>query len=69
MRYASGMRRAAALAALLLVGCTEAPTDETPSGTVRLFLAAMARSRSDPSALQEAYRLLSGSGASSSPGR
>lgn len=41
-----------------LVGCTEAPSDETPSGSVRLFLDSMARSERDPEALREAYALL-----------
>ncbi len=59
------MRRAAALAILpplvglvLVTGCSDVPTDETPRGTVRLFLSAMARTEEDPRALQEAYRLL-----------
>lgn len=62
------MHRTVAIVALLalalglpLAGCTEAPTDETPSGTVRLFLAALQRSERDPAALREAYRLLSAS--------
>ena len=34
-------RAAVALVLSLLAGCSSAPSDETPSGTVRLFLAAM----------------------------
>jgi len=46
------------LSLLLAAGCSDAPTDETPSGTVRLFLQAMERSERDPAALEDAYRLL-----------
>jgi len=42
----------------LAVGCSDPPTDETPSGTVRLFLEAMDRSSWDSSALEEAFSLL-----------
>ena len=48
-----------ALVALALGGCTKAPSDATPSGAVRLFLAALQRSERDPGALEDAYRLLS----------
>ena len=50
------------LPALLLVAaaaCSDAPTDETPSGALRLFLSAMDRSEWDEEALREAYDLLS----------
>ena len=46
------------LIALAAVGCTEAPSDDTPSGALRMFLDAMERSERDPEALQEAYALL-----------
>lgn len=55
------MRSRAALVWLLLVfavGCTDEPSDETPSGSLRLFLDAMERSQRDPSALRDAYRQL-----------
>ncbi|GAB5541681.1 MAG: hypothetical protein SangKO_014410 [Sandaracinaceae bacterium] len=39
-------------------GCTEAPSDDSPSGAVRLFLEAMARAEHDPAAVEEAYALL-----------
>src|SRR5688500_7094446 len=45
--------------ALASVGCEDVPTDETPRGALRLFLAAMERSERDPRALEEAYALLS----------
>jgi hypothetical protein len=41
------------------VACSSAPTDETPSGALRLFLAAMDRGALEPSARREAYQLLS----------
>jgi hypothetical protein len=47
------------LLALAAIACSDVPTDETPRGTVRLFLAAMARSEHDEEALREAYGLLS----------
>lgn len=53
--------RAVVLVSLLgpwVPACSDAPTDETPSGTVRLFLQAMERSDEDPAALEDAYRLL-----------
>lgn len=40
------------------LGCTEVPSDDTPSGAVRLFLEAMARAEHDPAAVEEAYALL-----------
>lgn len=40
-------------------GCTGAPHDDTPSGAVRLFVAAMERSTEDRRGLEDAYRLLS----------
>lgn len=62
MRYRGPMERAygvaLALAALVALGCTEEPSDETPAGAVRLFLDAMSRSDRDPAALREAYGLL-----------
>lgn len=51
-----------ALMALLVVAstaaCSPAPSDETPTGALRMFLRAMELSGSDPLALQEAYGLL-----------
>lgn len=56
------MRPALAIPILLLASsCSDVPTDETPRGAVRLFLSAMARTHDDPSALREAYSLLSAS--------
>jgi hypothetical protein len=59
------MRSRAALASFALLlsgglcsGCDDVPTDETPRGTVRLFLSAIERSRYDESALREAHDLL-----------
>lgn len=50
----------AACAALVAVaGCSSAPTDESPSGALTLFLEAMSRSEWDREALREAYGLLS----------
>jgi hypothetical protein len=46
---------------LILSGCSNAPTDETPRGALRLFLSAMERSEHDPEASREAYALLSAS--------
>ena len=46
------------LALFALAGCSDEPTDDTPTGAVRLFLQAMQRSADDPSALEDAYRLL-----------
>lgn len=46
------------LIALAAVGCTEAPSDDTPSGALRMFLDAMERSERDPEALRDAYALL-----------
>ncbi len=43
---------------LAATGCTEEASDETPAGTVRLFLDAMERSEREPAALREAYGLL-----------
>ncbi|MBX3273228.1 MAG: hypothetical protein KF729_23385 [Sandaracinaceae bacterium] len=45
----------------LASGCADVPTDETPSGAVRMFVAAMERSEAEPEALREAYALLSAS--------
>jgi hypothetical protein len=47
------------LLAVTSAGCSDASTDETPSGALRLFLAAMERTERDPAAAREAYRLLS----------
>lgn len=47
-----------ATAWLLLLGCSTAPTDTDPHGSVQLFLDAMERSRDDANALREAYGLL-----------
>jgi hypothetical protein len=44
--------------AMGVAACSDAPSDDTPRGTVRLFLQAMERSERDPSALEDAYRLL-----------
>ncbi len=44
--------------ALVAAGCSDASTDETPAGAVRLFLDAMDRSEREPDALREAYALL-----------
>lgn len=43
---------------LLGSGCADVPSDETPSGALRLFVAAMERSEGDPDALREAYALM-----------
>ncbi len=51
--------RVIVLALLLVLGCSSEPTDETPSGAVKLFLEAMTRSEWDESALRDAYALLS----------
>ena len=45
-------------AALSGGGCSNAPSDDDPVGALRLFLAAMDRSREDPTARQDAFRLL-----------
>lgn len=42
-----------------IAACGSAPSDETPSGALRLFLEAMARSDWDRDALRDAYELLS----------
>jgi hypothetical protein len=53
------MRHAALMFfAVLAIGCDDAPTDETPSGALELFLSAMERSEQDPEALREAFGLL-----------
>jgi hypothetical protein len=44
---------------VLVAGCGGAPTDDTPSGAVRLFVAAMERSVDDRRGLEQAYHLLS----------
>ena len=48
------------IVAVILAGlaCSSAPTDETPSGALRLWLAAMDRAGQEPSARREAYALL-----------
>ena len=51
-------RQLLCLVALLAIGCSEVPSDETPSGTVALFLDAMDRAERDESALRDAYVLL-----------
>jgi hypothetical protein len=53
------MRRAFPILLVLAAACSDVPTDETPRGTVQLFLAAMERSEHDEEALREAYVLLS----------
>lgn len=53
------MRPLLPVLALIIASCSSAPSDTTPSGTVRLFLDAMERSNGDPEALGEAYALLS----------
>ena len=58
-RSRKGRRVAIVFATALALGaCSDEPTDETPSGTVTLFLRAMERSAADPDALEDAYRLL-----------
>jgi len=52
------MRRLGMILLLLSVGCSDAPTDETPSGTMRLFIGAMDRAQQDEIALRDAYVLL-----------
>lgn len=47
------------LPTLVLAACSDVPTDETPRGTVQLFLAAMERSERNEEALRDAYVLLS----------
>ena len=42
----------------LLPGCGQEASDETPSGTLRVFLDSMERGAWDPSSLEEAYGLL-----------
>jgi hypothetical protein len=49
----------ACAAVWLASGCSTAPTDSEPDGTVELFLQAMERSDQDANALREAYALLS----------
>ncbi len=49
---------ASVLAGVAAPACSSSPSDETPSGALRLFLEAMDRSASDSSALEEAYALL-----------
>ena len=44
---------------LLAVACSSAPSDETPSGALLMFLSAMERSDYNQEALREAYALLS----------
>ena len=44
---------------LSLLACTDTPTDETPSGALRLFLEAMDKSDWDAEARKDAYDLLS----------
>ena len=41
-----------------LAACSPAPSDETPTGALRLFLRAMEESGSDSTALESAYGLL-----------
>jgi hypothetical protein len=41
-----------------LLACSSEPTDETPRGALKMFLAAMERSDYDEAALVDAYRLL-----------
>lgn len=43
----------------VLLGCSDEPTDETPEGSLVLFLEAMERSQHTSSALHHAYELLS----------
>jgi hypothetical protein len=43
---------------LFSAGCSGTPSDDTPAGTLTLFLGAMDRSADDPEALQEAFLLL-----------
>jgi len=40
------------------MSCSTAPTDDDPVGALRLFLAAMERSRTQPSAREQAFALL-----------
>ena len=47
------------LGVLVLGGCSDEPTEQTPEGALRLFLDAMDRSQWDKDALHEAYDLLS----------
>ncbi|MCA9607942.1 MAG: hypothetical protein KC619_20170 [Myxococcales bacterium] len=49
---------AACLALILLTACADVPSDETPSGALRLFVDAMERSDGDPEALRDAYALM-----------
>ncbi|MFK7986880.1 MAG: hypothetical protein AB8I08_12720 [Sandaracinaceae bacterium] len=59
--YLSAVSRliAIGLLTLLLGACAEPGPEESPRATVRLFLEAMGRSNRDPSAVREAYALLS----------
>lgn len=49
---------AALVACALAAGCAPRISDETPSGALQLFLAAMGESEHDGAALERAYRLL-----------
>lgn len=43
---------------IALAGCSTEPTDDTPTGAVKLFLGAMQRAEWDSSALEDAYAVL-----------
>lgn len=49
---------AACLALVLATACADVPSDETPSGALRLFVDAMERSDAEPEALRDAYALM-----------
>lgn len=51
---------AAGVVLVLGASCSTTPSQDTPSGALRLFLEAMDRSASDATALEEAYRMLDG---------
>lgn len=60
------MLRRCALGALIVLvvstgACSPAPSDETPTGALRMFLRAMELAGSDPAALREAFGLLDAS--------
>ncbi|MGE0789666.1 MAG: hypothetical protein AB7S26_28595 [Sandaracinaceae bacterium] len=44
--------------AAALAACTDVPTDETPSGALRLFLDALERAEREPAAMEDAFWLL-----------
>lgn len=62
MPAAAAVLRTLLVAALAagLVACDDEPTDATPDGAVRRFVAAMARGETQRAAIREAFELLDG---------